>query len=121
MATDGQMDDTRKVAKKMTDALNATDNDGSAGRLADAQVDARAAAHVERLATRTTALMAAANLTAGMSADEVQVDHDSREHDPDNPVTNVIALAGEFETWLQRDHEDETPSPATPSPAPEES
>ena len=94
-----ELAENRRRTKVVTDALEALP--GGPGAVAHL-ADHLAVIHAEHLAVRTTALNAAATLTAGMSAAEVQTDHDSRSHDPLAPVSNVIALAGEFEAWLAR-------------------
>lgn len=109
------MDEVRRQTTAIIAGLNAT---GEAGEIAAQLVIATAQQDAARLAVRTTALNAAATLTAGMSEAEAQADHDSREHDPDNPVSNVIALAGEFETWLRSDDRPYVP-PTLPEDTPD--
>lgn len=96
------MEQTRRAAQSVIDALNSADQTGSEQVANALQLLHEEHAADNQLARRTTALRAAAEVTAGMSDAEVQTDHDSRTHDPDRPVANVIALAGEFEDWLSR-------------------
>lgn len=99
------MEAFRKKTQEVTDALNALP--GGPGAVAHL-ADHLAAMQAEHLAVRTTALNAAATVTAGMSETEIKDDHDARSHDPLAPVSDVIALAGEFEEWLSRPQADNT-------------